>query len=172
VGDVYIEHLVKKKPDAKSMLAKLGISIAFGIVAGVLFILSLNNLPILLALVVAAVFVALYCVSFFNIEYEYIFTNGELDIDIIYSKSRRKRLFTGEIKSFEVMCHVSDSGHEHAFTRADVKKDYSSGDVKENTYKFFVNQKGKRYAIAFEPNDELLQAFRPYMGTSKLIIKK
>jgi len=172
MGDIYLEHLVKKKPNAKTVVAKAGIAALFGTLAGGGFLIGFFFQPIAFLLVFAALFAAIYAMSFFNIEYEYILTNGELDIDIIYSKSRRKRLFSGEIKVFEVMCHVSNNDYASTFSRADVRKDYSGGEVGVNTYMFFTSQKGRRLAVAFEPNNEMLKAFAPYMGYSKLILKK
>lgn len=172
MGDVYIEHLVKKRPDIKALLMKAVIIGAFGLVAGVFIMLAFAMTPLFLVLVLVLAFAAMHAMSYFNVEYEYLFTNGEIDIDIIYSKSRRKNLFSGEIKSFEIMCHATETAHNNLFSNADTKKDFTSGEINENTYKFYVNQKGKRFAVLIEPSDELLKAFRLYLNTSKLILKK
>ena len=169
MGDIFIEHLVKKKPDSMQLLAKISIIAGFLLICFAGFIFLFNFLPII---IVVAGFAAFYGISFFNIEYEYSFTNGELDIDRIYSKSRRKRVFTAEIKNFEVMCHASDKSSDSIFNQATTKMDCSTGETNANTYKFFINNRGIKTQIIFQPNEEMLNAFRPYLGSSKLKINK
>ena len=41
---------------------------------------------------IIAVLLGIYTISKFNIEYEYALTNGDLDIDMIISQKKRKRL--------------------------------------------------------------------------------
>jgi hypothetical protein len=166
MGDVFIEHIVKKKPSVGDMMAKVGIVAAFILVS----VIILMFLPFGPLFVLVLGFGALYAMSFFNIEYEYIFTNGELDIDAIYSKSRRKRLFSAEIKPFEIMCHISEMSHNSMFAKATARKDYSSGLINERTYMFLSNYKGQKLKITFEPSDEMLKSFRPYLG-SRLILQ-
>jgi len=167
MGDVYIEQLVQKTPSAKDKAMRVLIIAAFVFICAVALLLVLVGYAIALLLVLAGGFFMLYMLTFYNIEYEYTITHGELDIDIIYGKSRRKRLFNGEIKTFEIMCHVSDDSHEHTFNRAQTYLDYSGGIIAENTYKFYCVNKGRQLAIAFEPNAEILAAVKIYMGSSK-----
>jgi hypothetical protein len=163
MSDIFIEHLVKKHADGKDVALKALIILAFAISV----FISLITFPFIILI---TGFACWYAMSFTNKEYEYIFTNGELDIDVIYNKSRRKRLFTAEVKPFEVMCHISDMGYEPVFSRAEVVRDYSGGKPAANTYMFFTHYKSKRTKIIFEPNDEMLTAFRKYLGT-KLKLK-
>lgn len=172
MGDVYIEHLVKKSPTTKDIAMRALIVAFFVFMCAIGFLVMVTITPIGLLLPLVAGFVMLYLLSFFSVEYEYTLTNGELDIDIIYDKRRRKRLLSAELKKFEIMCHVTDTAHEHTFTRAQVYKDYSSGIIGPNTYKFFYGDKGSLMAVAFEPSDEILNAAKVYMGSGKLKMLK
>lgn len=88
-------------------------------------------------------------------EYEYIFTNGNLQIDIIYNKSKRKTLIDEDVKNFD------------AFGKADeikVSDDYKKifcipYDCKSEIYVFLIS--GKRAAY-IAPDDEMLRLINMY----------
>lgn len=46
-----------------------------------------------------------------SVEYEYIVTNGEMDIDKIIAKRRRKRLITVNARTFERFGPFKESDH-------------------------------------------------------------
>ncbi|HEX3030256.1 MAG TPA: hypothetical protein VHT34_13385, partial [Clostridia bacterium] len=52
---------------------------------------------------VGAIYVAYYLATSKNIEYEYIYTNGELDIDRIIAQKRRRRMFSTSCKNFDIV---------------------------------------------------------------------
>ncbi len=96
--DTYCEQLVKIKKGAKFYFLTFAIWFAVLIIA----LLSFAFLRILSAvIVVAAGYGAYYLNGFLSIEYEYIITNGTLDIDIIYSKRSRKRIASLELTDVE-----------------------------------------------------------------------
>ncbi|MDO6353524.1 DUF6106 family protein [Caloramator sp. CAR-1] len=88
-------------------------------------------------------------------EYEYIFTNGNLQIDTIYNKSKRKTLIDEDVKNFD------------AFGRADeikVPDDYKKifcfpFDCKSEIYVFLAS--GKR-AVYIAPDEEMLRLINLY----------
>lgn len=96
--DTYCEQLVTIKKGAKFYLGVFGIWLAVAIIA----FLSFVFLRFLAAvIVVAAGYGAYYLCGFLSVEYEYIITNGTLDIDIIYSKRSRKRIASFELSGVE-----------------------------------------------------------------------
>lgn len=161
MGDIFKEQMIKKLPSTKDMVLKALIigGAAIVVVAGFLFIQIIA--PVLAA---GVIFLAYYGIGMLNVEYEYIFTNGELDIDCIYAKSRRKRVFNATVKDFEIMAHVEDKEHLHDFDSAVEVKDYSTGKVTENTFAFLYTYKGKRTKFIIEPNDTILKAFSMSMA--------
>lgn len=168
MGDIFKEQMIKKLPSTKDMVLKALIIAATVILvlAGFLFIPSIA--PLLAA---GVIFLAYYGIGMQNIEYEYIYTNGELDIDCIYAKSRRKRMFSADVKEFDIMTHVEDKEHIRDFDSAEVVKDYSSGKVTENTYAFLYTYKGKRTKFIIEPNDTILKAFGMAIPRRKFFTK-
>jgi len=169
MNDVYKEQMVKQVPTTKDKMLQAG-AIALGLL--ILF-LAMTFAPQFFLFAVAAVgFGVYYLFGMLSREYEYILTNGDLDVDCIYGKSRRKRLFTGELKSIEMMAHVDDMGYESVFKNAVVRKDCSDGKPSANTYKFAAPYKGKLIFIVFTPNDEMLRLMSPYLGQRRLAMKK
>ncbi len=96
--DTYCEQIVVIKKCAKYYLGVFGLWFAVLIIAFISFTF-LRALSAVIA--VAAGYGAYYLTGFLSVEYEYIITNGTLDIDIIYSKRSRKRLASLELKEVE-----------------------------------------------------------------------
>lgn len=159
--DVFKEQLIKRLPNAKTTLIRVGIVLA----SLVLIVLSLGIeaisffFPILLT---AIIFGAYILMKRLNIEYEYVLTNNEMDIDIIYGKSRRKRIFSGNVRDFEAFRQVGSAEMEHTFSSAQGRADYTSGKG-EGVYEFLAVQGGKKMRIIIEPNEELLASIIPYL---------
>ena len=92
--DVFFEQLVPIKRDGKAitifilawLIALLLCGLAF-LFLGTLFIVA----------VVGIIFATVKFTGLLNVEYEYILTNGVMDIDRITNKSTRKRLMSFEV---------------------------------------------------------------------------
>lgn len=169
MGDVFKEQLVRKQPSVKTAALRVGIIAAAAVIVFIAVALA-AQIGIILAFAIC--FGAYYLLTFLNVEYEYIFTNGELDIDIIYSRSRRKRLFSANVKNFDIMCHIEDKMRAGEFNGAQITLDYSGGTVTENTYAFLLPYKGKRTKVIIDPNEKMLTAIAGVMSRQKLFIKK
>lgn len=169
MADVFKEQLIKRNPTPKDKLTK------FGLIAVVvlIFLITMILLPGFgLIITAAAGFGAYILIGRLNKEYEYIYTNGELDIDVIYNKSSRKRAFTGNVKDFELMAHIDDTSNKNSFAAANERLDYSSGIPSERSYIFLTNYNSKRVAIIIEPNDELLEIIAKALTRRKFYPKK
>ncbi|MDR1531455.1 MAG: DUF6106 family protein [Clostridiales bacterium] len=171
MGDVFKEQIVKRAPNTSDTLKKVGL-VAAAVVLFLVITVIVSNITAIGTfapfLYVAIIFGLYYVMSFFNVEYEYILTNDELDIDIIYKRSRRKRVFSGSVKSFEVMAHVDDKVHAGDFNPSALTKDYSSGVTTGSTYAFLAAYQGKKLKVIIEPNDVLLAAMAKYLTPRKL----
>ena len=169
MADVFKEQLIKRSVTNKDRLAQVGI------ITGVVLVIvvTVNIVPQLALVITAAVgFVAYIFIGRLKKEYEYIFTNGELDIDVIYNRSSRKRVFSGNVRDFELMAHIDDPNHKNSFATAKEKRDYSAGIPSERSYSFLTNYNGKRTAIIIEPNDEILNVISKALTMRKFYPKK
>ncbi len=100
--DNIAEQLIAKQQTGKDTLKKVLISIAALLLATILMFFAMALA--LFVLVIPAVLVlagAVYLIGSMNVEYEYIVTNNELDIDKIIGRSKRKRMITIDISAAE-----------------------------------------------------------------------
>ncbi|MDR2940925.1 MAG: DUF6106 family protein [Clostridiales bacterium] len=167
--DVFYEQLVKKNKDKRDFLITIGLyALALILMALCLFFLKAVGI-----LLIFFIYLGAYQLNARRkIEYEYIFTNGELDIDCIYNKSKRKRMCTVALSEVEIMAHIDDKNNMGQFSTVQETKDYSSGLVNKNTYCLLASNNGKKTKFIIEPNEVLLKAFSRYLTPRKLFIKK
>ena len=167
--DVFKEQIVKRNPTTMDGIKRAGLVVA--VVMSFIFSLALiaQFAPII---TLAVGFGAWYLNGFLKVEYEYVFTNGELDIDAIYNRSRRKRVFSSHVNKFEIMAHVEDTTHAGSFKSAHETLDLSSGTVGPDTYAFLVSQQNKNLKVIIEPNERMLDAIKGSMSRSKLHLRR
>lgn len=160
--DVYLEYMIKKKKThAEHILTVFYYLMAAAVSYILLFVKYITFLyP---ALVFGAFYLAWYMSRKFNVEYEYILTNDELDVDRIIAKKIRKRLLTVSVRKFEIMEPAVGEGFEKAMSdpAIQVKFDASLGNGSENRYYAkFVNKKGENMVLVFNPRDDMLRAMK------------
>ncbi len=97
--DTFMEHMVKKQVTIGVQLKKCGILLAaLLIIAGSFLLLASQYLNVLAAgLIVGTGWITFILLRLENVEYEYIITNNEMDVDKIQGKSKRKRLATVDL---------------------------------------------------------------------------
>ena len=95
--DTFFEQIIAVKKNGKALAAIIGIWLAAFLVCFILIMLMsiLGTFSLLLA--AGALFGAYKLSVRFNVEYEYIVTNGTMDIDKIINKSSRKRILSFEL---------------------------------------------------------------------------
>ncbi len=166
---VYMEQLVKHhetKYDSRKRIIVLVITAVF-----ILIWLHIIFIPAMLALQVITIAISFFVLRIFmNKEYEYCFVDGELDIDVIYNKSYRRRVFAGDVLEFEMFAHFNDSEHLDFYKNFKFK-DYSGGLVTPNTYIFVSSYKGKKTRFTIEPNDKLIELIGQRMQNGKFFRK-
>ena len=165
---VFKEQLVKRRQTRKDSMKR------FGLMSGVFVItvIAFTAIPPFAPFIMfAAGFGAWFLMSYLKIEYEYAFTDGELDIDIIYNRSRRKRVFSARVNEIDIMAHVEDDRHKHEFNSAQETRDYSSGVVNNDTYAFLINYRGTRLKVIIEPNEVMLKAIASVLTRRRLHVK-
>lgn len=163
MDDFYTEQLIKKQRDTKDTIKKTGMIIVTVLSVLLAFITPLGIiLPILL--IVADVLV----LRNLNVEYEYVFVNGDLDIDKIMNKSRRKRMFSVDADQMELLAPVG------AVELMQYKKaktyDYTSGTGNAQVYGLITSEKGEVKKILFEPNETIVEGF--FVKAPRKVIRK
>lgn len=168
MGDVFFEQIVKKQNGAKEYLRNAGIILAGLLVAGAIFFLLLCAFPykehigmIVFMIFVGVLYYTWYIVSGLNLEYEYIFTNGEMDVDKISNKRKRKRMTTIKMSRVESMKEFDANSfvkirYEHVYNAA--------GSMKSSNIWFmeYSNRDGEKCCLIFTPSEKMLAALKQY----------
>lgn len=169
MGDIFEEQLIKRETPLKYQFYKG--ALVLGVVAIALAGMLIPNGRILMPLAVIAAFGAYYVMQNWNLEYEYTFVNGELDIDKIMSQANRKRVISVDVKNLEIM--ALDQSHGLDGYRHGKYDEYDCTSLKaEPEYPVYVmifqNEDGKKVKIRLEPNDKIVSAIKK-MAPRKVI---
>ena len=105
---------------------------------------------------------AIYLIRRMNKEYEYIFTNGEIDIDIISGKLTRKRAYTIKPDNIEVFLKYTDEDYKR-YSKEVVKINNYSTRIKKDCYIVVVNINHTKMMIIISPTQRLVDALTPYV---------
>ena len=103
MSDLYTEELIARKTSMveKALRVVMILATALTLVAGI--VIS----PLVLILFLVLVIVDFVKIPQFDLEYEYLYVNGELDIDKIIAKSKRKRVGTYTVSNMELIAPLS-----------------------------------------------------------------
>ncbi|MDO4804190.1 MAG: DUF6106 family protein [Lachnospiraceae bacterium] len=150
MSDIFSEHLVKRKPKSSEQALKYGlIFLTAFLILGGLFILG----PLIYPGIILGVVCYFFIFPRFNVEYEYSYVNGEFDIDVIYSMSKRKHKETFSVTNVE--CVAPLGSHQlDAFQHDFQVTDYSSLDPDVRPYVFVLPQ--ERRIIYMQIEDDSL----------------
>ena len=97
----------------------------------------------------------------FDVEYEYLYVNGELDIDAIYSKQKRKRVGTYDMAELEILAPEKSHALDSYMNNKSIKmKDFSSGNPQAKSYILIMNSDSERQSVKVEIDDTIIQDIR------------
>lgn len=178
--DTYVEQIVKKEESKKDTMKRFLI-VGIACVLSMFFVIVFANIPEVdgvksspIQAIPFIIVIGIVCNIFFkrlNKEYEYMFTNGTLDIDCIYNKSKRKNVFSVHVSEFIVMAHIDDKEYLAGFSAVPTR-DFSSGEIFGNTYMVITYYNQEKVKFIIEPNEKLLNAIKKYIEPTKLYLKK
>lgn len=158
--DLFCEYLVKKKStsDKLKRAALILACVIFCIVIAYVSFFKVRALvsamPILIA---AAIYGTVIFGRNFSIEYEYVFTNGVLDIDVIKGRARRERLITVPCKKIEYMGPLPRN-----YQTSNAVIDAIYDESRPGKYVVTFSDRGKKTDLYFQPPEKLLQNMKRY----------
>ncbi len=152
--DNIAEQLVEKRRTGADTAKKILISAAALILASFFMYLAMMGMLTMVIFAVAILGGGVWLLGNFNIEYEYIVTNNEMDIDKIIGRRKRKRMITVDISSAEEFAPYP-ADHDVA---ADATVHAYSGS-ETDAYYLVVNHSGYgRVKLIFNPNERIREA--------------
>lgn len=162
--DTFIEKLVTKKKSAADHLITVGIVLAAMLLIMIaLMIQVLQELGISLIIAAGIAYLGYRLLSSRNVEYEYIVTNGDLDIDKIISRRKRKRIFSANCKEFDIVAPVKSDSYNRSAQEIKKKIDASSSMDSADAWFVSLNYKGEKTVVIFEPDERMLKNFKIYI---------
>ena len=159
--DYFTEYLVKRRKNIVDFLimflaAFAGVFITlFLFLSGLLFVQLIGQ--VLTIGVVALWWGVYFLITSRSLEFEYIVTNGELDVDKVIGKRKRKRLISVKAKEIELI-----TAEENYRGNADVVIDASSRNGVSKNFVLITAKDGKRTKIIFNPSEKMLKIFKVF----------
>ena len=155
----YEEILVKRQKTPKDTLVKgLVIGVVAVLLAGGIFFFN----PIFLAAGMVLGMLAYYLIlPMLDLEYEYLYVGGDIDIDKIMAKRKRKKVASYSKDSLEVMAPTG-SEHLRSFLGNLKVKDYTSGDPEKKTWTLVYGGEQGSEAVCLELTGEIAQDMRRF----------
>ena len=137
------------------------------ILLSVLLIMIVSSIKVIqsfsLLLIVAIGYIAYMFIKSRSIEYEYIVTNGDLDIDMIIAQKKRKRIFSGSCKDFDVVAKLTSGQYDH--NTQSIKKRITAVSSMQSPEVYFVStvKDGQKTLVFFEPHTKMIESFKKYI---------
>jgi len=155
MNQLYAEAGVKKKQDLLTITYRVLLVLAVFVA---LYIASLKGVfPIISVVMIAGV---IFLFPRLNVDYEYVFVDGQIDFDRIIAKSKRKTLLRVDMEQMEIVApsgsHALD-GYTHVQL---VTQDFSSGNREKKTYIIIANVKERKCRIVFEPSEKMIDMMK------------
>ena len=157
MNDLYTELLVKRVTPQSAKIFK-GVLIAIIVLTG---LAGLLIHPFGFLFFIVFVVFAYFKLPGVDLEFEYLYVNGELDVDKIMSKTRRKRAANYQIEKIEML--VPENSHELDYYKQNSKikrVDFSSGEKHGNVYAMVYNGEKSQEIVLLELNDIILNDIR------------
>lgn len=150
MSDFYTEQLVKKQTTMKDVFIK-ALLVAIAIVS--VFVVLM--FPVAVVVPVIVIGAVVFFIRRLDVEYEYLYVNGDLDIDKIMHKAKRKRVFSTNISNMELL--APEGAEELTQYRNARIVDFSSGTADAKRYVLVVAENGQITKLIFEPNETIIE---------------
>ncbi len=157
-----MEKIVQRRKTGKDYLTIVGLLVASFVLLTALMMFG-GYISFLVPILLVGIFYGLwYLLTNMSREFEYIVTNGDLDIDMIIARRRRKRVFSGKAKDFEIMAKVNSDEYRDA-QRGKLKLlDFSSSIQAPDNWFFITDYKGERCLVVFAPDERMLKSMKRF----------
>lgn len=158
MSDLYSELLVKKEVTAKDNFVKFG---SIGLVV-LLALAGILIYPVfLLAAVIAGVLAYFFALPSTNLEYEYLFVNGEIDVDKVIAKSKRKKMKTINITEADIVAPLDSHRIDYYNNNQRLKVvDYSSGNPQHKRFAVIMKDGTELCKFIIEPDENMAKSIK------------
>lgn len=168
--NVYFDEIHKQSTTPKTILVNIGL-IFLAFLVSFICLLFANYLGSLTLLLMVGAFAgAIYLIKISSKEYEYIYTDGEIDIDMISGRTRRKRMVTIKPENMQKLEKYTPDSYKRLKTPDVIKNlDFSTGNP-HDTYIILTNLNSTKTLILFSPSQRLLDSWEPILRKRRIIL--
>ena len=162
--DVFVEQLVRRRRVAADYI-KVALCLVAAIAVVIVMLLSVvtSISPFVFLIGIGIIIILNKIKDTINIEYEYCFTNGSLDVDKIIAANRRGRLAEVNAREIEIMGTNKNAQYRSNIENRAIEKIYacSSLDADDVCYVIFEKD-GNTKMLIFSPNEKIKDGFKRY----------
>lgn len=156
MNESYAEVLIKRKREVKYMaIVAVMMILTVAMLAAGLLIEKFLFIPGIVLLFVDNFVVQLLC-----IEYEYLYVSGELSIDRIVGKNKRKNCMTADMEKVELIAPEGSGRFDALGGLKCVEKDFTSCRDAAKVYICIFHTEKEVWKVRFEPDGKMLELMR------------
>lgn len=96
-------------------------------------------------------------------EYEYTFTNGDIDFAQVYNNQKRKSLGSLKVNRVDAFGPVNGSSFQRYVTMNGIKRNNWFLNRGANLYYFYFQKENNKRIIIFEPSEEMVNFIKFYL---------
>ncbi len=163
--DIYKEYMIKQKRSPLSLVGSVCLWLLAVAFTPLAFTLSIVTYGLSVPLGFGFYVLAWWFTRNSSIEYEYIFTNGELDVDRISGRRARKRFVTIQVSKFDICAKAQGEQLQKFLNDPAIRItfDASKGPGTDGRYfAVFTNKDGQKMLMFFSPPSALLEYIKTY----------
>ena len=161
MNDVLYEHIVARKSGPLDLIKKISLISSMIILLFVSYAIF-HSFGVLFTIIIGFL---MYTFVFTRIdkEYEYTLLNRDMDIDVIYSRQKRKKILSFDFQKAEIIAPRNSP----RLNSINIEKtyDFSSNDPNEKAFAIIINIDRKRTCVIIEPDQGMINHIRPWMGS-------
>lgn len=159
MADIFVEQIVKRKRSTSDILKIVLIILAAMVVDSTFLIVNMLRLvfPFVFAM---SIYASYNIIRNMSIEYEYSITNGEMDVDSIAGRRKRKKLLSLSVRRFSIVAPAVQK-YEAEFQSDSIRKVIDaciSPNVEGLWFARFEDDAGLESALFFHPSEKVLRA--------------
>lgn len=125
---------------------------------------SFNVVALIYTVVLIATAVLLYLFKDrLRAEYEYTFTNGDMDFAMVFNNQKRKSLGTMRVKNVEAFGEVESPEFQRYVTMPGIKTSRWFLNRGAKLYFFYFQKESNKRLIVIEPSEEMVDMIRKYL---------
>lgn len=161
MNDTFYEQLVQRK--AGPLAPVLKVLILCILAAALVFSLLLTGFWPAIIIIALAFLLYYFVFPLLSVEFEYTILNYDVDIDAVYSKTKRKRKLSFDLRTAELIAPAGSSAlYPYRFAKT---YDFTSHSRPDQIYSVILSSGQTQLQVLMEPDETTLRHFRQWGGS-------